>query len=106
MKGEHLPGLFRGMSPIARTGDPSTSRDSARVMSDSGVRGMMMKKAMDLLKSHPGSTSNELDCLGGHPNGGIRKRLADLEKIGVATKRGIRVCKISGRRCHTWEATA
>lgn len=88
--------------PIARKSDPATSHAAAAEITASGTRGQMMLKALELVKEHPGHTSNELEEISGLLDGKIRKRLNDLWHRGLVRKGEIKVSSVSGMKNHTW----
>lgn len=90
--------LFPDEHELSRATDPPTSRQAA---SELNV-GEAMKLAYEILKAHEGLTSNELDQIAGKPQGGIRKRLNDLRKVGFSRNGPPKVCTVTGKSGQTW----
>lgn len=89
--------------PLARTSDPATSHEAAaKIVSRLGEE---QEWALGILRANPGKTSNELDDIAGTPKGDVRKRLPELERLGLAYRDGVRACGVSGNKCGVWWPT-
>lgn len=89
-------------SPASRPSDPSTSHLAEAEITGDGSRARMMRKALELVRTHPGCTANELDQLAGSKDGSIRKRLTDLEKAGLVRTGEVRKSRVTGKLNQTW----
>ena len=78
--------------PLARASDPATSHEAAAKMATR--LGEAQEWALGVLRANPGKTSNELDGIAGKPRGDVRKRLPELERMGLAYRDGVRVCSV------------
>jgi hypothetical protein len=90
------------MSRNARNNDPPESHGAAEWMDGEGHKARMMALALELVRTFPGKTSNELEALSGFTDGKIRKRLNDLYHDGKLRKGPVRPSTVTGRPNATW----
>lgn len=89
--------------PIARATDPATSHEAAARVTASGARGKQHRMVLDMLKSWPGHTSQEMaQHFGLLDRYQIARRLPELESAGLAEKMPARDCAVSGSSAHPW----
>jgi DNA-binding transcriptional ArsR family regulator len=98
------PDLFTALDtmPAARSSDPATSHEAARELDRSGERRRAAMRALQAVRDHPGLTANELELVCGVTDGSIRKRLKELERMGLVRRGEVRVSGVSGKRNQTW----
>lgn len=96
-------------SRLVRRDDPSTSRDAAERLIDSGALAGDSADALQLVRENPGRTAYELEAIDKMPSGKghgrpdrIRKRLAGLEQSGLIRKGERRECFERKSNCFTW----
>jgi hypothetical protein len=82
----------------ARKGDSQTSIDAGREMDRSGQKLRDQAAALALVCRLPGRTARELDASNGTPEGTVRKRLAELERLGRVNRGMPRVSVIGGKQ--------
>lgn len=92
-------------NPISRSSDPETSHCAADEITGDGSRSRMMRLALEVVRANPGCTANELDQLCNCKDGAIRKRLTDLEKLGLVKTGEVRKSKVTGKMNQTWYPT-
>jgi len=85
---------------LYRQTDRFTSRLAARTVPIKNMKDL----AWALIRKYPQSTAREIEVRGGKENGVLRKRLASLEREGRVVKRGVGVCKVTGRKASLYEA--
>ena len=88
---------------LARRTDPETSHRAAREMETSGKRETDEAFALRMVARYPNSTASELEALLGCRDGKVRKRLAQLRRLGFIIRGAMKICPHTKRRCHTWE---
>lgn len=86
----------------ARSTDPATSHEAADFITRDGSRARQQNRAVEIVRSKPGHTSNELADLCGLDRYMLARRLPECESAGAVHKGAPRVCKISGRKAVTW----
>ena len=90
---------------LARRSDPSTSHAAARRVEASGQLVRQKDRVLAALRTRPDVTSAELADLMGTDRYMPARRLADLERDGLAEKTGQRICRAHGGAAVTWRAT-
>ena len=90
-------------TPLARSTDPETSHRAAREMETSGQLKSDMMTALEAVREFPHRTATELEALIGCRDGKVRKRLAQLRRLGLIIRGALKICPHTKRRCHTWE---
>lgn len=88
--------------PIARTGDPATSKLAGQELTVSGKRQTLKARVLDALRRYPNRTSAELAAASGFPHATCHKRLPDLEHDGKVEKTAARACTVTGKQAVTW----
>lgn len=97
---EPKPALWSG---LARATDPATSKAAAEKIAPK--LGDLQRAVLELVRSMPGRTRNELaQAMNWHPSE-VSKRLPELERNGLIRRGTERVCSVTGRACATWTAT-
>lgn len=94
--------LFGNTAKLARTGDPKSSHDAARVITKSGTRDKQKAEVLEYLNEIPGSTSMEIATHFGVDRYMVARRLPDLRKDGLVLNGEQRECKVSCSRACTW----
>lgn len=96
--------LFNQTRPetLYKTGGPSTSRDAASELAETGKLGAMELKALNLVTVYPGSTAAELEKRAGLERGQISKRLSTLFNQGRVVRLEKRRCNITNRSAFTY----
>ena len=87
---------------LSRHSDPSTSRQAAEEVVADGTVSRMSQIALNLVRSNPGKTANELEKIGNFKEGQIRKRLSGLRAQGLIRFGPQRKSTITGKRSTTW----
>ncbi len=90
--------------PRARPSHPDTSHEAARAITQDGTVGRNQNRTLDALRRHPGMTTNELEDIDGVRGGTYRKRMSELETMGLAFRVAKRPCRITHRNAYAWEA--
>tara|TARA_R110002020_G_scaffold290954_7_gene506383 strand:+ start:4007 stop:4339 length:333 start_codon:yes stop_codon:yes gene_type:complete len=93
-------GNKKGSGNLYRATDPMTSRLAAETAPVTSMKEL----ALDLIRKYPYSTAREIEYKAGKENGVLRKRLASLERERRVVKRGVGVCKVTGRKASVYEA--
>lgn len=94
--------LFRPFV-LARRADPPESKLAAKEASRDGAVTASRNRALKAVQAHPGRTATELEHIMDTEGRIIGRRLGELEKLGVVTrKHKDRRCLWSGRICSTW----
>ena len=88
---------------LARNSDPETSHKAAREMETSGQLNSDMMTALEAVREFPHRTATELEALLGCRDGKVRKRLAQLRRLGFIIRGDTKICPHTRRSCHTWE---
>lgn len=88
--------------PLARSGDPVTSKLAARELVDSGRLTAQQTEVLEALQRFPGSTSAELAEAAGIDRYRVARRLPDLERLGRAAKGVRRICRAHGSKAVEW----
>ena len=88
---------------LARRTDPETSHRAALEMETSGQLKSDMMTALEAVREFPHRTATELEALIGCRDGKVRKRLAQLRRLGLIIRGSLKICPHTKRRCHTWE---
>ena len=88
---------------LARSTDPAPSHRAAREMETSGQLKSDMMTALEAVREFPHRTATELEALRGCRDGKVRKRLAQLRRLGFIIRGAMKICPHTKRRCHTWE---
>ncbi len=89
---------------LHRRGDPETSIEGAEDVAERITP--EREFALGWVRRFPGSTAAELDRRANSRDGRVRKRLAELERIGATERGSKRRCAVTGRNAHTWTATS
>jgi hypothetical protein len=93
-------------SPAARRRDPVSSKLAASELAESGDMESQLLVTLALVRKYPGKTSHELSRYGSLDRWQIARRLPQLRSAGlVLISSDLRPCGVSGKRCHTWQAT-
>jgi predicted HTH transcriptional regulator len=88
--------------PVRREG-PDTSREAAVALKGSKRLGELQHLALEAVKTHPGSTANELSQHEGFPDPRIiNRRLSELKRAGKVKTVGTSVDPATGRRGMRW----
>jgi hypothetical protein len=90
--------------PVARRSDPEPSHSAAREMTSSGRREGQLQGVLALVRKYPLSTSLELASRSQFDRYVIARRLPELERAHLVTKRSVRQCTVGNRPATTWEA--
>jgi hypothetical protein len=95
-----------GEEARARSTDPESSHEAARVMNESGKARAHREMAIDMVWKYPGNTSRELaglpDCPGELDRYELARRLPEAECEGQVKKGPKRKCKVAGTLAVTW----
>jgi predicted transcriptional regulator len=91
---------------LARTHDPESSHIAAQRMVQSGAQNAQQQVVLDLVRKHPGSTSDELGEYGLLDRYQIARRLPELESAGFIVKGPMRKSTKTGRPAVTWKPHA
>lgn len=86
-------------TPCARNSDPDTSKQSDRILTQSGRRCKQVKLVELLVERHSGYTARELAAITGADFEMLHKRLPESLKV---VKGGNTVCLISGYPATIW----
>lgn len=91
-------------TPIARSGDPSSSHDAAAFVTASGARAAQQRIVAEAVAAYPGCTSLELSAKSGICRFVIARRAVECERAGAIVRGQIRRCTASpsGRTACTW----
>ena len=89
-------------SGLVRTSDPPESHQAVREIVADGTHGRMLHVALDAVKETPGLTANELEVRHGYRDGQLRKRLTELESLGLVRRGPVRRSEITGKNNVTW----
>ena len=89
---------------LAARGDPQTSLEAASLGESSGTFGRQRDVVLRALREHPDTTPCELAKRSGLERFMVSRRLADLSRLGLATRGAARICTEAGTRQHTWRA--
>lgn len=92
--------------PLSRNTDPASSHEGAVHVVTTGKLTAQLQEIYDALKLHPMHTARELSKASGIDYYLIQKRLSVLEAMGLAARRGKRICTFSKTRIkvQVWEA--
>ncbi|WP_408953010.1 winged helix-turn-helix domain-containing protein [Lysobacter sp. Hz 25] len=96
-------------TPAARATDPATSHLAADAITASGARDAQQQLAAEVVRQHPGYTSNELAQFCELDRYALARRLPECATAGAVRKGRARTCRVSGRSAVTWwpvDATA
>jgi hypothetical protein len=96
----------RGVSPhtLHRRSDPDTSREAAEQVASHITADRAY--ALACVTEMSGCTARELEAhYGVHPEGKVRKRLVDLERVGLVYRGVKRRCRINGTKAAIWWPT-
>lgn len=94
--------LFDWNHFVTRTSDPETSRLAEEQITKDGSRARACAEALALVQAQPGWTANEYEAFIGVSDGRIRKRLTDLEKLGLVRRGEARTSAITRKLNQTW----
>lgn len=94
--------IFKRAEYLARRTDPESSHLAAKHMVESGGLGVQQRIAYNLVRHHPGYTSDELARLGQLDRYQLARRLPELERAGYIQRGHIRKSHITGRPAVTW----
>jgi hypothetical protein len=86
-----------------------TSAEAYAYLVSSGALARAQAAVYSALYLHGPLTRNELDrrlAGPGQPNPTFSRRLADMERMGVIRRVGVRPCAITGRNADAWDVTS
>lgn len=89
-------------TPASRRTDPQTSFEAERYMNASGERRRQQELLLNLVKTHPNCTFQELAQLGVLGRDAISRRMSELVTAKMVEMGRARRCTISGRKAHVW----
>ena len=89
----------------ARATDPHTSHLAAAEIVASGARAEQQAHVLSAVRAMPGCTSAELAEVFGLDRYAFARRLPEVERQGLVTRDGARICDVSGRQALTWWPT-
>jgi len=92
-------------APVAhlyRRDDPATSRQAAERVTAIGSRADHLKRIVQAVAEHPGSTSAELAEYSGLERHEAARRTADAANAGLIVRGPSKTCRIGGRASVTW----
>jgi len=74
---------------------------------DSGLLSKRRWETYQALALYGPLTRNEVDAqlAPGQPNASFSRRLCELERLGVISRADVRVCRVTGKNCDTWDIT-
>ena len=81
----------------------TTSALAKQQIEESGTAAADRAFAVDLVRAYPGYTANELEHEANCWPGRVWKRLAECEKRKRVRRGPKKTCKITRRKCFTWE---
>lgn len=85
----------------------ATSSEAYRIILESGLLSASRMAVYSHLYHEGALTRNEIDrnLAEGRPNPTYSRRLAEMERMGVLARVGVRVCAVTGFRADTWDVT-
>lgn len=92
-------------APVAhlyRVTDPDTSRQAAERVTAIGSRADHLKRIVQAVRDHPGSTSAELAEHAGLERHEAARRTADAAQAGLIVRGPSKTCSVGGRAAITW----
>lgn len=94
-------------SPVARKGDPASSKRAAQAITNSGKRATQQRHILEMVRQNAGRTAQELAALDPEPGFDryvYGRRLSELaEAVPPLVKRGeARKCCVTGIKVTTW----
>ena len=92
------------MTPAARRTDPETSHAAEQYINESGLRCNQQRAVLELIRSHPNHTTQELAALGLLGRDEISRRAPELVTAGLVEKGLARRCTRTGRSAQPWMA--
>lgn len=91
--------------PTAKRNDPATSYQATESLHRAGRLSRQRRAVLYALRQNPNTTAAELaQRMADGQEGWPHRRLADLVRIGLASRGPYRLCRVTNQRCLTWRA--
>ena len=90
--------------PLAKSGDPWTSDAAGEQYHRSGKMRTQRQRVLACLRQHGPATGAELGVIMGGDRYAAHRRLAEIERLGLAERAGFRVCQVTHHKCQVWRA--
>lgn len=92
--------------PLTKRNDPWSSDAAGESFHRSGRMGTQRRRVLQALRRYGPCTSAELAAaMSNIDRYGPHRRLAEIERMGLAERAGFRVCKVTKQKCQIWKAT-
>ena len=90
--------------PLAKKDDPISSYTAAEKLYRSGRMGTQRQRVFATLRKSGPATGAELGLIMSDDRYAAHRRLAELERMGLAERAGFRKCKVTKQKCQVWKA--
>jgi predicted ArsR family transcriptional regulator len=90
--------------PLAKRGDPVSSYIAGEECLLSGRMGTQRQRVLRTLRKHGPATGAELGVIMSDDRYAAHRRLAELERMGLAERAGFRKCRVTRQKCQVWRA--
>lgn len=92
------------MPPLARKNDPVSSYIAGEEHLRSGKMFTQRQRVLQALRQHGPATGAELGLVMAGDRYAAHRRLAELERFGLAERAGFRKCNVTRQKCQVWKA--
>lgn len=90
--------------PVAKKNDPLSSYLAGDECHRSGRMDTQRRRVLETLRRHGPATGAELGMIMSEDRYAAHRRLAELERMGLAERAGFRRCRVTHRKCQVWRA--